>query len=54
MTGVRGMKLMKDKIPYEKPKVITCIDCLKYAVCPERSRMYPCRDFQGAKKKKES
>jgi len=38
---------MGNKIPYEKPKKITCKDCIKYATCPDRSRLYPCRDFKG-------
>ena len=37
---------------YEKPKIITCKGCLNYAVCPERSRMYPCREFKPQKKRK--
>ena len=40
------------KQPYEKPKIITCKDCLHYATCPERSGMYPCRDFKSTKPKK--
>lgn len=23
----------------------TCKDCVKYIFCPDRSRLYPCRDF---------
>lgn len=30
----------------EKPKIITCKACLNYATCPERSRLYPCREFK--------
>lgn len=32
-----------------KNKTPTCADCLNYAVCPERSRMYPCREFKGVR-----
>lgn len=39
---------MKYKQPSE-PTPVTCADCLKYAVCPERSRMYPCREFKGVR-----
>lgn len=39
------------KQPYHKPKPITCKDCLHYATCPERSRLYPCREFKPQKKK---
>ena len=42
------MKTHKE-IPYKKPKIITCKDCLTYAVCPERSRLYPCREFKGVR-----
>lgn len=43
--------MMKDK-QLSNPTPVTCADCLKYAVCPERSRMYPCREFKSTKPKK--
>lgn len=27
-------------------KNCTCTDCRYYKRCPERSRMYPCKDFK--------
>ena len=36
-----------------KNKTPTCKDCIKYAVCIEHSRMYPCRDFKGTKRRDE-
>lgn len=38
---------MNEKIPYKKPKIVSCKDCLYYATCMERSRLYPCRDFKA-------
>lgn len=38
---------------YEKPKIITCKDCLNYATCPERSRLYPCRSFKPTRVNKD-
>jgi hypothetical protein len=38
---------------YEKPKIITCKDCLGYKSCPERSREYPCRLYKPQKAKTE-
>lgn len=47
-------KMTNQKIPYEKPKVITCKDCLKYAECLEHSRLYLCREFQKIPKRGEN
>ena len=43
----------KPKPREDKPKTPTCKDCLNYATCPERSRLYPCREFKPIRVKKE-
>ena len=33
--------------------MISCKDCTHYWMCSERSRMYPCMEFEHKEKKKE-
>ena len=34
------------KVKYQKPKIISCRDCVYMKKCMEWSRLTPCRDFR--------
>ncbi|MBP3266963.1 MAG: hypothetical protein J6M07_01375 [Ruminococcus sp.] len=34
------------KVKYQKPKIISCRDCIYMKKCMEWSRLTPCRDFK--------